>query len=64
MNGEEKQHGEHESMYDAIPAIIASLSEGMTIEPGDIVATGTPEGVGMGRTPRSGSAPTTLLSAR
>ncbi|MDQ5853363.1 MAG: fumarylacetoacetate hydrolase family protein [Chloroflexota bacterium] len=34
-----------------IPTIIEVLSRGQTLEPGDIVATGTPSGVGMGRTP-------------
>jgi len=34
-----------------VDAIIESLSRGMTIEAGDIIATGTPEGVGLGRTP-------------
>ena len=28
------------------------LSKGMTLEPGDVIATGTPEGVGLGRTPQ------------
>jgi 2-keto-4-pentenoate hydratase/2-oxohepta-3-ene-1,7-dioic acid hydratase in catechol pathway len=31
--------------------LIATLSEGLTLEPGDILATGTPEGIGMGFTP-------------
>ena len=31
--------------------IIEWLSKGLTLEPGDVIATGTPEGVGMGRTP-------------
>ena len=61
VNGEEKQHGYTKNMYDGIPAIIASLSEGMTIEPGDLVATGTPEGVGMGRTPQEWLRPDDII---
>ncbi len=37
-----------------IPAIIASLSGGMTLEPGDIIATGTPSGVGYAMDPPQG----------
>ena len=35
-----------------LPAIIASLSAGMTLEPGDVIATGTPSGVGFGMEPK------------
>jgi 2-keto-4-pentenoate hydratase/2-oxohepta-3-ene-1,7-dioic acid hydratase in catechol pathway len=38
-------------MIFTVRSIIEWLSRGMTIEAGDIIATGTPEGVGMGRTP-------------
>ena len=31
--------------------IVSNLSEGLTLEPGDIIASGTPDGVGFGRTP-------------
>jgi 2-keto-4-pentenoate hydratase/2-oxohepta-3-ene-1,7-dioic acid hydratase in catechol pathway len=34
-----------------VTVTIEQLSRGMTLEPGDIIATGTPEGVGLGRTP-------------
>ena len=37
-------------MFD-VPAIIEHLSLGMTLEPGDIVATGTPSGIGHARVP-------------
>ena len=36
----------------SIPELVADLSSLMTLEPGDVVATGTPPGVGMGRQPR------------
>ena len=38
-------------MIFSVRAIIASLSRGMTLEPGDVIATGTPDGVGFARTP-------------
>ena len=38
-------------MIFPVDVIIELLSKGMTLEPGDIIATGTPEGVGLGRTP-------------
>jgi 2-keto-4-pentenoate hydratase/2-oxohepta-3-ene-1,7-dioic acid hydratase in catechol pathway len=38
-------------MIFSIAKIIESLSAGLTLEPGDVIATGTPEGVGFARTP-------------
>ncbi|MNL62169.1 Ureidoglycolate lyase [compost metagenome] len=38
-------------MIFTVQAIIAQLSAGMTLEPGDIIATGTPKGVGFALTP-------------
>lgn len=52
VNGALKQEGHTGDMIHEIPMIIAVLSAGMTLEPGDIIATGTPAGVGHGRTPR------------
>ncbi len=51
INGQTKQSGSTSSMIFSIARIIAELSKGMTLEPGDIIATGTPEGVGFARTP-------------
>jgi 2-keto-4-pentenoate hydratase/2-oxohepta-3-ene-1,7-dioic acid hydratase in catechol pathway len=51
VNGEVKQDGNTRAMYFKVPRLIAELSRGMTLEPGDVIATGTPSGVGMGRTP-------------
>jgi 2-keto-4-pentenoate hydratase/2-oxohepta-3-ene-1,7-dioic acid hydratase in catechol pathway len=51
VNGVVKQDGSTKDMYFRIPRIIAELSRGLTLEPGDVIATGTPPGVGMGRTP-------------
>ena len=51
VNGVLKQDGNTEQFLFNIPAILASLSRGMTLEAGDIIATGTPSGVGFARTP-------------
>ena len=51
VNGEVKQHDTTRSMLLDVPGTIESLSFGMTLEPGDIIATGTPAGVGFARTP-------------
>jgi len=51
-NGEEKQRSNTGNMLFRIPALIADLSAHMTLEPGDVIATGTPEGVGAGRDPQ------------
>jgi 2-keto-4-pentenoate hydratase/2-oxohepta-3-ene-1,7-dioic acid hydratase in catechol pathway len=52
VNGVEKQNGSYQQMYFKIPRIIAELSRGMTLEAGDIIATGTPSGVGFARKPQ------------
>ncbi|MDQ3704315.1 MAG: fumarylacetoacetate hydrolase family protein [Chloroflexota bacterium] len=51
VNGEVKQHDTTRSMLLDVAGTIESLSLGMTLEPGDIIATGTPAGVGFARTP-------------
>ncbi len=50
-NGIEKQHSNTTHMIFPIARLIAELSRGMTLEPGDVIATGTPEGVGFARRP-------------
>jgi len=52
VNGVEKQNSTTANMIFGVDAIIESLSRGLTIEPGDFIATGTPEGVGLARTPQ------------
>jgi len=52
VNGVLKQHDRVGSMMFSVPEIISALSVGLTLEPGDIVATGTPAGVGFAREPR------------
>ncbi len=51
VNGETRQDGNTADMIFDIPTLITSLSEGMTLEPGDIIATGTPSGVGYAMEP-------------
>ena len=51
VNGEVRQNGNTGSMIFDIPTLIESLSEGLTLEPGDIIATGTPSGVGYAMEP-------------
>jgi 2-keto-4-pentenoate hydratase/2-oxohepta-3-ene-1,7-dioic acid hydratase in catechol pathway len=52
VNGVTKQDARTADMIFDVATIIEWLSKGLTLEPGDIIATGTPEGVGMGRTPQ------------
>lgn len=51
INGVEKQNASYKQMFFKIPRIIAELSRGLTLEAGDIIATGTPPGVGYSRKP-------------
>jgi 2-keto-4-pentenoate hydratase/2-oxohepta-3-ene-1,7-dioic acid hydratase in catechol pathway len=46
VNGVERQRGDSTLMVFAIPTLIAFISSVMTLEPGDVIATGTPAGVG------------------
>jgi 2-keto-4-pentenoate hydratase/2-oxohepta-3-ene-1,7-dioic acid hydratase in catechol pathway len=46
LNGAERQRGSGSSMVFAVPTLLAYISHVMTLEPGDLVATGTPAGVG------------------
>jgi 2-keto-4-pentenoate hydratase/2-oxohepta-3-ene-1,7-dioic acid hydratase in catechol pathway len=52
LNGERMQRGRTDDLIFSIPRLVAHLSTLMTLAPGDIVATGTPEGVGGAREPR------------
>lgn len=52
VNGEEMQSGSTDDLIFSVPQLLAQLSRLMTLEPGDVVSTGTPEGVGMSRKPR------------
>jgi 2-keto-4-pentenoate hydratase/2-oxohepta-3-ene-1,7-dioic acid hydratase in catechol pathway len=52
VNGVQKQNSTTANMIFPVDVIIAVLSTGMMLEAGDVIATGTPEGVGLGRTPQ------------
>jgi 2-keto-4-pentenoate hydratase/2-oxohepta-3-ene-1,7-dioic acid hydratase in catechol pathway len=52
VNGTEVQNGNTRDMVFSVPAIIALISQTFTLHPGDVIATGTPEGVGYARTPQ------------
>ena len=51
LNGETMQDGNTAEMIFDIPTCLATLTRGLSLEPGDIIATGTPSGVGMAQTP-------------
>lgn len=63
-NGKVMQHANTAQMYFRIPALIADIASAMTLEPGDIIATGTPAGVGAGRTPQEWMVPGDVIEAR
>ena len=52
LNGETMQSASTADLVHPVPALVAHLSSLMTLEPGDLVATGTPAGVGSLRNPR------------
>ena len=51
VSGVVKQKSNTKHLYFKIPRLIHDLSIGQTLEPGDVISTGTPEGVGYARTP-------------
>lgn len=51
VNGELRQDGSTPDLIFDLPTLIETCSRGITLHPGDIIATGTPAGVGMGMTP-------------
>ena len=52
VNGVEKQRSNTAYMLFKVDELVADISKGITLEPGDIIATGTPAGVGAGREPQ------------
>jgi 2-keto-4-pentenoate hydratase/2-oxohepta-3-ene-1,7-dioic acid hydratase in catechol pathway len=52
IDGVGKQRSNTAYMLFKVDELIADISQGITLEPGDIIATGTPAGVGAGRTPQ------------
>lgn len=51
VNGEQRQNASTAQLIFDVPTIIETLSAGITLEPGDVIATGTPVGVGIGFDP-------------
>ncbi|WP_313311154.1 fumarylacetoacetate hydrolase family protein [Pulveribacter sp.] len=51
VDGEERQNDNTSSMLFDVASVIAQLSAGMTLIPGDVIATGTPKGVGFAQRP-------------
>jgi 2,4-diketo-3-deoxy-L-fuconate hydrolase len=52
LNGEVVQDGHTSKMIFSVAEMVSFLSQGMTLEPGDLIITGTPPGVGMARDPQ------------
>jgi len=61
VNGETKQDGNTRDMINSVQQLIVWLSVGMTLLPGALIATGTPDGVGFARTPPEYLKPGDLL---
>jgi len=51
LNGQQMQHGHTADMLFPVATLIAYLSRFMTLEPGDVITTGTPAGIGAFRSP-------------
>ncbi len=63
VNGVEKQRSNTAFMLFKVDELVADISAGITLEPGDIIATGTPAGVGAGRTPQEWVWPGDVIEA-
>lgn len=62
LDGEVLQQGRTSDLIFPVPELVSRLSQSLTLYPGDLIFTGTPKGVGMGRTPRRFLVPGTLVS--
>ncbi|MGV9847482.1 fumarylacetoacetate hydrolase family protein [Streptomyces sp. NPDC003442] len=63
VNGALKQNSNTRYMLFPIPQLIADITSGVTLEPGDVIATGSPDGVGAGLTPPQFLRPGDLVEA-
>ena len=52
LNGEVMQNSSTADMIFSVAEIVSYMSKFMELKPGDLIATGTPPGVGMGKTPQ------------
>jgi 2-keto-4-pentenoate hydratase/2-oxohepta-3-ene-1,7-dioic acid hydratase in catechol pathway len=53
VNGHRYQNGSTRTMHFSVATVIAHLSQFMSLQPGDVISTGTPPGVGMGQDPQT-----------
>ena len=53
VNGHRYQDGSTRTMHFSVATVISHLSQFMSLQPGDVISTGTPPGVGMGQTPET-----------
>lgn len=53
VNGHRYQNGSTRTMHFGVATVIAHLSQFMSLQPGDVISTGTPPGVGMGQKPQT-----------
>ena len=53
VNGHRYQDGSTKTMHFGVATVIAHLSQFMSLQPGDVISTGTPPGVGMGQKPET-----------
>ena len=51
VNGEKMQNGSTKTMVYGVRYLVSYLSQFMSLQPGDIISTGTPPGVGLGQKP-------------
>lgn len=63
LDGEVLQDGRTSDLIFSVPELVSRLSEAITLYPGDLIFTGTPSGVGMGRDPKRFLVPGTLTSS-
>jgi len=61
VNGEIRQQSNTDQMLYSVPELVSFISQSMTLLPGDIIATGTPSGIGAGMTPPTYLQPGDLL---
>ncbi|MGY4099028.1 fumarylacetoacetate hydrolase family protein [Nocardia sp. R16R-3T] len=64
VNGEQKQSGNSKQMLFPIPQLIEDITSGVTLEPGDVIATGSPQGVGAAQNPPQFLQPGDIVEAR
>ncbi|WP_206336389.1 fumarylacetoacetate hydrolase family protein, partial [Streptomyces torulosus] len=63
VNGEQRQNGNSRHMLFGIPQLIADITSGVTLEPGDVIATGSPQGVGAAMDPPQFLVPGDVIEA-